>query len=1104
MSRQSMWLTLIFTSIPLFLMRISPYSTPLSHLLLFSMFASQFALTPSSQIEILHDLYLATNGKQWNWKDETIYGPRWSFSLYNTSSQSDPCNSWNNTISWQGITCTYPPSLCQFSSCSIKSINLIDYAMNGTIPDSLYTLSSLEELKFSGNYLLGSVSSLIGSLSNLDTYCVDQNSLTGSLPSTIGLLSNLATLEVHFNSLTGSIPPTLGSLSKLELLYLYRNLLSGPIPSSIGSLSRLTYLIFFSNFITGSLPSSLGSLTNLLYLYSHTNALSGPLPSTLGSLSNVKYILSYSNLLEESIPSSLGSLLELRQLDLSNNRLTGALPSSLALLSNLETLIASTNHFEKEIPSELGVLTQLFYFIFYFNQLTGSIPETFGSLSQLRYLYLFSNRLTGTIPSVLASLRFMTDLSVDGNMLTGSIPSSIAKLKLLEYLAVNDNVLTGFIPPSLGDLSYLQFFLVSSNQLTGTIPTSLGRFSKLMYFYVDSNHLSGSLPSSLNQLNKVITFHCYNNHLHGTLPLKLDSFASIERFFIQRNHFQGTLTTFFTNSSRLSNVPLTNFDISGNLFTGSIPEEIFRIPPLESIALSVNKFQHTIPNSICDAINMKVMSLDGLGAAIEGPFLPFTSITIDRRMKGGIPDCLWRLSRLEELSLAGNGLTGTISKTASMYSLRNLTLSHNYLSGRIPNWIIEKNLTVLDLSNNKLTGELEGLQFFPYNNISSRTLKLRVNRLSGPLPDNLQQYSSLNILAGNIFGCSNIPSNDKKSEWYVCGSSEFDHSIYTLLGIICLIFFGGSLVAISWISLKLTHSLNFFSVTILTSYNLLLKEMSYYIVAKTSSLEFSHSEILKFGRALASIKQMTGFILAGCLICSIPLYVLKSLNSDTTTNEEELEYVTHSHQYRWHWTAAFLSGPLPAGLILMTSFMTLIILVLYEPRLLNVEANSTDIVEDQGSITYSQFAAASPKDSSSSLPIRNSFSPVNGPNIQDKSEKLFQVIYVSLMLLLNIGIVGTANGLYVWSTSQNSSKSIRLLSQLGLSVFKIVWRVCVRFMFLQLKRDSDFRLVIWLSCCLGVLNSVVIPCIATALTNPSCYQVSFTHLDDNSTLDAYY
>lgn len=79
----------------------------------------------------------------------------------------------------------------------------------------------------------------LGSLSSLRTLNVGDNALAGTIPVELGGLANLQTLVVAINALTGSIPTQLGSLQVLKNLYLNNNLLSNTIPTEIGTLTGL-------------------------------------------------------------------------------------------------------------------------------------------------------------------------------------------------------------------------------------------------------------------------------------------------------------------------------------------------------------------------------------------------------------------------------------------------------------------------------------------------------------------------------------------------------------------------------------------------------------------------------------------------------------------------------------------------------------------------------------------------------------------------------------------------------------------------------------------------------------------------------------------------
>ena len=131
----------------------------------------------TSEISALHDLYESTQGNSsWAWLNESEFGSIWDFSQdVDGSYLSNPCDH------WQGIECiTSEGGVCNISSssllssqevnevCYISKINLFEYNLTGSVPDSLgYSLSRLQELTLWRNKLTNSIPSSLGLLTDL-------------------------------------------------------------------------------------------------------------------------------------------------------------------------------------------------------------------------------------------------------------------------------------------------------------------------------------------------------------------------------------------------------------------------------------------------------------------------------------------------------------------------------------------------------------------------------------------------------------------------------------------------------------------------------------------------------------------------------------------------------------------------------------------------------------------------------------------------------------------------------------------------------------------------------------------------------------------------
>jgi Leucine-rich repeat (LRR) protein len=1000
-------------------------------------YTSSLAITPQAQVQSLFLLYNSTHGENWSWKNEAFFGPRWSF----TSPQTDPCNA-ANSRAWQGITCSSSPVLCQFQQCLIVSISLTGSGLNGNLPNEMFS-----------------------SLTSLTTFQITSSeNLSGRIPDSMKLLTQLQGLILSDNAFSGPIPKSLCELQNLKSLILSSNQLNGTIPSEIGFLSQLAAIGMSRNLLTGSLPMSIGSLLYLSQLFIEYNQIKGTIPLEIGGLTSLTGLSLYSNQFTGTIPSEFGQLIHLSVLYLYQNKLRGLIPSELRFLS------------------ELTVLS------LYSNQFTGPIPTELFHLTQLLQMQLSENSFSGSISPAIQLMSSLTTLSLFTNQLNGSLPFEIGHLTNLQYIDLADNFLTGSIASEFGSLQKLQFIDFSGNYFSESIPSEIGSLTDLQELDLSTNLFIGSIPSSLTKLTKLTQLHLHENHLSGPITFSLLSFISLQQFFLQQNQLTGNLHQLLSlpvneyTSPNISSNRLVNFDMSDNLLSGSIPSSLFLLPQLQTISLSLNCFEDKLPSSMCQGKGVQVYSMDGLGSAERCQNIVtlhlFTTVTFGQRMDGSIPECMWFLPNLMVLNLAGNGFKGKIGSVSEMASLESMTLSHNYLSGEIPSWLQEKNLSLLDLSHNKLTGDVSGFKGLgePNTSISrtvdERTLKLTVNRLSGDLSYSFDFYSTLDILSGNLFSCERVPGNDKNSEWSSCGSEEYDRSMSAMAGVVALMFMVITFYALCMICTSFrTDSKT--DITTLTppeqsnfhtwfmrrslNYRQFLIFIRYY---RTAGEENPLTSAISFGFLLSNLVKSICILSCLSIVLSLPLYVLKELSLHTNGNDGTTQYTTHSHMYRWLWTMAFLSGSVPAIILLVVTLVSL----MFFSFILNQISEKT---QPQSFL------------SSQSVEISGS--------IQAKSDNRLIVI-VWVVFLLNTAVVGAMNGLYLWSTLVDLASDVRILIQVGFGFFSFFWNVAILQGAIPLK-IKDSRYGVWLFSCLSLMNHVIIPCIVTALSSPSCYQV---------------
>lgn len=135
--------------------------------------------------------------------------------------------------------------------------------MSGTVPASLYNISSLEELSISANRLHGRLPAGLGStVPNLQNFYVGANQFDGPIPSSLANASGLVEIDINTNVFIGPMPLNLGTLRDIEYFNFVDNLLGQSYESNN-----------LKNFI-----DCLSNSSNLKFLdlgYNHWNSVRG-------------------------------------------------------------------------------------------------------------------------------------------------------------------------------------------------------------------------------------------------------------------------------------------------------------------------------------------------------------------------------------------------------------------------------------------------------------------------------------------------------------------------------------------------------------------------------------------------------------------------------------------------------------------------------------------------------------------------------------------------------------------------------------------------------------------------------------------------------------
>ncbi|KAJ4830881.1 hypothetical protein Tsubulata_049232 [Turnera subulata] len=400
-------------------------------------------------------------------------------------------------------------------------------------------------------------------------------------------------------------------------------------------------------------------------------------------------------------------LRSLVNLSLPVNSLSGEFPHEIHKLTRLQVLNITSNLFVGEIDWDFSQLKELQVLDVYDNSFNGSLPLGVTQLPKLRHLDFGGNFFTGTIPPSYGSMKQLTFLSLKGNDLRGLIPGELGNLTNLEQLYLGYfNVFDSGIPPELGKLVNLVHLDIAKCQLKGSIPPELGNLVKLDTLFLQTNELSGPIPHQLGNMSSMKSLDLSNNALTGDIPLELSGLQKLTLLNLFLNKLHGEIPPFIAELPELEVLKLWS-----NNLTGSIPEKLGENGRLIELDLSSNKLTGLVPRSLCLGRKLKILIL-----RINFLFGPLPDDL-------GHCDTLWRVR-----------------------------LGQNYLTGKIPvGFIYLPELSLMELQNNYLTGQVP--QQTSKTPSKLEQLNLADNKLSGPLPASVGNYSNLQILllSGNRF-----------------------------------------------------------------------------------------------------------------------------------------------------------------------------------------------------------------------------------------------------------------------------------------------------------------------------------------------------------------
>lgn len=186
--------------------------------------------------------------------------------------------------------------------------------------------------------------------------------------------------------------------------------------------------------------------------------------------------------------------------------------------------------------------------------------------------------------------------------------------------------------------------------------------------------------------------------------------------------------------------------------SGKLSNAISKLTELRVFSMPFNGLKGGLPDGVFGLKKLEVIDLEGnlISGNLRYDFSGLGSVRVlnlgFNRISGEIPESLSSLRNLEVLNLAGNKVNGSIPSWFNEFSgLRELYLSFNQLTGKIPSELGEKcgMLERLELAGNFLLG---GIPVSLSNCSKLRSVLLYSNMLQDEIPSEFGRLSMLEVL----------------------------------------------------------------------------------------------------------------------------------------------------------------------------------------------------------------------------------------------------------------------------------------------------------------------------------------------------------------------
>mmetsp|Transcript_5212 Transcript_5212/g.6066 ORF Transcript_5212/g.6066 Transcript_5212/m.6066 type:complete len:679 (+) Transcript_5212:49-2085(+) len=227
--------------------------------------------------------------------------------------------------------------------------------------------------------------------------------------------------------------------------------------------------------------------------------------------------------------------------------------------------------------------------------------------------------------------------------------------------------------------------------------------------------------ASCNSAGRVSSIEFFNYRLMGTIPTEIALLSELKTLLLQNNNIRGPLPS---EMQRLTN--LEYFDcLDCQELSGTIPHWIEKWTSLRAFGLTGNQFVGSIPTNIAKLSKLSELALD------------------DNFLTGDL-NILNAVKSLRSVYMERNAFTGYIDAMFldDLENLMRFDISDNDLSGTVPVHLLSKaTMQIMDIHDNSITEMVDSIEEIQESNVEF--LAIHGNPISSKLPTSIVFLSNL-------------------------------------------------------------------------------------------------------------------------------------------------------------------------------------------------------------------------------------------------------------------------------------------------------------------------------------------------------------------------